>query len=171
MSLRAVRLAAAVVVLLGALMIGGQFLGLAPAGADGGQQGYEGGTILYVSNSPDGHQGVSAHVHGQWDGNGQWDGHGRWGCSNAQYSTIQSAVNAAPNQGMVVVCPGTYAEDVSVPHPVQLIGQHATVNAGDLVNGFVVTSSYVSIKGFTVTGALGEGIVAEPAGVLTNTQP
>ncbi len=168
-SLRVVRLAAVMVVSLGALMLGGQLLGVAPAGADG--QGYEGGNILYVSNSSQGHQGTNAHVHGAWDGNGQWDGHGRWGCSNAQYSTIQSAVTAAPNQALVVVCPGTYAEDVSVPHPVQLVGLHATVNAAGLVNGFLVTSSYVSIKGFTVTGALGEGIVAEPAGVLTNPQP
>jgi parallel beta-helix repeat protein len=169
-SLRVVRLAAVMVVSLGALMLGGQLLGVAPAGADG-HQGYEGGNILYVSNSPEGHQGVNAHIHGQWDGSGQWDGHGRWGCSNAQYSTIQSAVTAAPNEALVVVCPGTYAEDVSVPHPVQLVGLHATVNAAALVNGFVVTSSYVSIKGFTVTGALAEGIVAEPAGVLTNPQP
>ena len=87
-SLRVVRLAAVMVVSLGALMLGGQLLGVAPAGADG-HQGYEGGNILYVSNSPEGHQGVNAHIHGQWDGSGQWDGHGRWGCSNAQYSTIQ----------------------------------------------------------------------------------
>jgi parallel beta-helix repeat protein len=149
-------------------MVGAQLVNLSAAGAD---QGYEGGKIIYVSNSAEGHQGGHVRVHGQWDGDGQWDGHGQWGCSNAKYSTIQSAVNAAPNQALVLVCPGTYAEDVSVSHPLQLVGQHATVNAANLVNGIVITSSYVSVKGFTVSGALGEGIVAEPAGVLTNPQP
>ena len=50
-------------------MVGAQLVNLSAAGAD---QGYEGGTIIYVSNSAEGHQGVHAHVHGQWDGDGQW---------------------------------------------------------------------------------------------------
>ena len=159
----------------GCALVGGVMVtGAAPAFADGGHQGHDGGSdgqTLYVSNSVQGHQGDHRHVHGDWDGHGQWDNHGQWGCSNAQYSTIQAAVKAAPPWATVIVCPGTYAEDVSIPQPLSLVGLHATINAAGLPNGILITGSHVDVKGFTVTGALGEGIVAEPPGVLVNPAP
>ena len=47
-----------------------------------------------------------------------------WGgsCQNPDFSTIQDGVNAAPSGGTVIVCPGTYAEDVLVNKPLNLLG-------------------------------------------------
>jgi pectin methylesterase-like acyl-CoA thioesterase len=38
------------------------------------------------------------------------------------FSTIQSAVNASPQGGTVLVCPGTYPEQISIFHPLTLKG-------------------------------------------------
>ena len=38
------------------------------------------------------------------------------------YATIQSAVNAAPEDATVLVCPGTYAEQVVITTPLTLKG-------------------------------------------------
>lgn len=81
-------------------------------------------------------------------------------CATASYSTIVSAVSAAAPWTRVIVCQGTYAEDVVVAKPLVLIGQDATVNAAGLRNGFTITSSNVTVEGFTVSGAVGEGILA-----------
>jgi hypothetical protein len=37
------------------------------------------------------------------------------GCAAGSYSTIQAAVNAAPSNAVITVCPGRYAEQVNVP--------------------------------------------------------
>lgn len=86
------------------------------------------------------------------------------GCEDAAFTSIGAAVAAANSYDTVIVCPGTYAEDVQVNKPLQLVGRHATIDATGLANGIVITSSYVGVSGFTVTGALGEGILAQPAG-------
>jgi nitrous oxidase accessory protein NosD len=95
-----------------------------------------------------------------------WSGGERGGrrCANPKYSSIVTAVAAANPGDTVLVCPGTYAEDVTVDKPLSLVGNHATINAATLENGIVITSSDVSVSGFTITGALGEGILAQPAG-------
>ena len=92
-------------------------------------------------------------------------------CATAAYSTIQSAVTAAPIAGTVIVCHGTYAEDVLVSKALTLRGLHASINASGLTNGIVVVASGVTVKGFTVTGAQGEGIAVFPAGVLSHATP
>jgi len=38
------------------------------------------------------------------------------------FATIQAAINAAPQGGTVVVCPGTYAEQIAIFHPLTLKG-------------------------------------------------
>ncbi len=92
-------------------------------------------------------------------------------CATAAYSTIQSAVTAAPPGGTVFVCRGTYAEDVLVSKALTLQGLHASINASGLTNGVVVVASGVTVSGFTITGALGEGIAVFPAGVLSHMTP
>jgi hypothetical protein len=86
-------------------------------------------------------------------------------CAQAAYSTIQSAVTASSPYGTVVVCHGTYPEDVAIAQPLTLRGQDAVINATGKDNGVVISASHVTVSGFTVRGATGEGILA----VGTNT--
>jgi parallel beta-helix repeat protein len=86
-------------------------------------------------------------------------------CAQATYATIQSAVTAIAPSGTVIVCAGTYAEDVAVAQPLTLKGQNAVIDATGKNNGVVISSSHVTVEGFTVRGATGEGILA--VGTLT----
>jgi hypothetical protein len=108
----------------------------------------------------------------------------RWGadrsCRSARFRTIQSAVNAAPSGGTVVVCRGTYHEQVVITKPLSLQGQRATIDqkgvtptlkvnipgAGTqtIFAAVVMLSSDIRFSGFTVTHALGEGILAAGLG-------
>jgi parallel beta-helix repeat protein len=99
-------------------------------------------------------------------------------CATARYKTIQSAVNAASKWATVIVCKGTYAEDVVVSSPLTLKGRDATIKGtattaflcdqlgptgpgvAPCLAGVTIRSSHVSIEGFTVRGAIGEGILA-----------
>lgn len=99
-------------------------------------------------------------------------------CATAAYSTIQSAVNAAKPNATVVVCRGSYREDVIITKPLRLEGRHATIHGSTTANGtcdqlgatgpghapclagVTIKSSHVSVVGFRVTGAIGEGILA-----------
>ncbi len=97
-------------------------------------------------------------------------------CGTARYSTIQAGLNAAPAWSTVVVCPGSYHEQVVIRKPVSLVGRHASINergvtpslvvhvphVGKLTifAGVVILSSHASIQGFRVSHALGEGILA-----------
>ncbi|MGZ4413157.1 MAG: hypothetical protein ACXVRZ_02080 [Gaiellaceae bacterium] len=80
-------------------------------------------------------------------------------CGTATFSTIGSAVAAASEGGTVVVCPGTYAEDVIVQKALTLIGQNATIHAAGLENAIQVVASDVSVSGFTLENANGEGLL------------
>lgn len=100
-------------------------------------------------------------------------------CHSAAYSTVQSAVNAASSGETVVVCRGTYTEDVVIATPLTLTGKHGAVIHGSPTsnqmceqlgpNGpgtapclaaITIKSGYVKVQGLTVTGATGEGILA-----------
>ena len=59
-------------------------------------------------------------------------------CNTARYKTIGSALKAAPPWSAVVVCPGSYHEQVVVKKPVSLIGLHATINEKGVKPAFVV---------------------------------
>lgn len=105
-------------------------------------------------------------------------GSGDWSCDSAAYSTIQSAVDAAPSGGTVTVCPGTYTEDVIISSPLNLRGIDATIVGSQTANGMcdqlgpngpgsapclagvTIKSGWVQVSGFTVRGAPGEGILA-----------
>ena len=97
-------------------------------------------------------------------------------CGSAAFRTIQSAVNAAPAGGTVIVCKGTYHEQVVISKPLSLVGLQATIDEAGVtpalqVNipglgtptifaGVVILSSHVQFSGFTVRNALGEGVLA-----------
>ncbi|HEY4853761.1 MAG TPA: right-handed parallel beta-helix repeat-containing protein, partial [Streptosporangiaceae bacterium] len=101
-------------------------------------------------------------------------------CRTAKFRTIQSAVNAAPAGGTVVVCAGTYREQVVLAKPLSLRGQHAVIDETGVIPGFkitlpglgtatifagvVIVSSRVTITGFKVKNAQGEGILAAGLG-------
>jgi len=87
-------------------------------------------------------------------------------CGTASYSNINTAIAAVGAYGTVVVCPGTYDEEVLVTKPLNLVGRHATINAkgqppltvaGMTLPGSdgiaVLQTSNVTVSGFTVTGA------------------
>ncbi|MFY9865964.1 MAG: right-handed parallel beta-helix repeat-containing protein [Trebonia sp.] len=87
-------------------------------------------------------------------------------CWTASYSNINAAVAAVGPGGTVVVCPGTYDEEVVVTKPLNLVGRHARIDAkgqpplkvaGMTLPGSdgiaVLQTSNVSVSGFTVTGA------------------
>lgn len=97
-------------------------------------------------------------------------------CRSAAFKTIQSAINAAPARGTVVVCGGTYHEQVVIAKPLSLQGRQAVIDLRHVtpklvVNppgigpltifaGVVILSSHVGITGFTIRNAQGEGILA-----------
>ena len=94
-------------------------------------------------------------------------------CRTAKYATISAAVAASRPGGSVVACPGTYTEDVVITRPLTLVGESATINATGLpgaptgaiggqapFNGITIESSHVTVEGFKVHGAEGEGILA-----------
>jgi nitrous oxidase accessory protein NosD len=104
-----------------------------------------------------------------------------WGanrsCGTASFRRIQPAVNAARPGGTVVVCPGTYHEQVVVAKALALIGRRAIIDQAHVTPrlkvsapglggiqrifaGVVILHSRVSMSGFTVRDALGEGILA-----------
>ena len=109
-----------------------------------------------------------------------WPGGADRSCHSARFRTIQSAVNTAPSGGNVVVCRGTYHEQVVITKPVSLHGQRATIDQKGVTPKFqvsipgvgketifaavVMLSSDIRFSGFTVTNALGEGIVAAGLG-------
>src|SRR5207237_1563704 len=97
-------------------------------------------------------------------------------CHSAGYSTVQAAVDAAPAGGTVVVCRGSYTEDVIISNPLKLLGNHGAVIHGSLTangtcdqlgpNGpgtapclaaITIKSSHVAVEGLKLTGALGDG--------------
>lgn len=98
-------------------------------------------------------------------------------CRSARFATISSAVAAARAGGTVVVCPGTYHEQVVVSKPLTLSGERATIDQAGVTPAFsvmlppplgkqtifaavVIDSSRVTFRGFTVRNAQGEGVVA-----------
>ncbi len=101
-------------------------------------------------------------------------------CRSARFRTIRSAVNAVRSGGTVVVCAGTYHEQVVLTKPLSLVGQRATIDETGVTPKFKVTlpglgtqtifaavviaSSHVTLSGFTVTNAQGEGVLAAGLG-------
>jgi parallel beta-helix repeat protein len=75
-------------------------------------------------------------------------------CRHAKYDSIQDAIEAAPLEGVVVVCRGTYHELVTVDRRLTLLGERgATIDATGNPYGVGVSASYSTIIGLTVEGA------------------
>jgi parallel beta-helix repeat protein len=70
-----------------------------------------------------------------------------------------AAIGAAEPGSTVVVCPGTYHGQVTVIKPLTLEGEHARIDAAGFDNGITVPTSGATVEGFSVTGAIGEGIL------------
>jgi parallel beta-helix repeat protein len=88
--------------------------------------------------------------------------------SNLCYAKIQLAVNAASNNDLINVAPGTYKEDVIIGKPLSLIGSGAgssVIDATGLPNGIFVDGydnpglNNVTVAGFSVKNALYEGVL------------
>ena len=89
-------------------------------------------------------------------------------CEGVQFSKIQDAVNAASPGDTVQVCPGVYAEQVTVSKPLQLIGNNgailqpsgAAANTTGLASGQSIASillientTGVTVRNLTVDGS------------------
>ena len=90
-------------------------------------------------------------------------------CTSAAFGSIGSAVSAVATGGTVVVCAGTYNEDVHITKSLTLVGSsgHPVVNAAGRINGVLVTGSHVTVAGLTITGAIGEGVLVNHANHVT----
>jgi hypothetical protein len=80
-------------------------------------------------------------------------------CESAQYASINAAVGAAPVGGSVVVCAGTYKEDVLIQKSLSLTGRKATIDATGLENAVHVVAAHVKVAGLTLENATGEGVL------------
>ncbi len=96
--------------------------------------------------------------------------------SHSCYAKIQWAVNAASNNDVINVAPGTYKEDVAIGKPLSLIGAGADssiIDASGLAHGILVDGldhpglNNVTIAGFTVKNALYEGVLVVSASDVT----
>ena len=99
-------------------------------------------------------------------------------CKTAGFTDINDAVSQAIAGETVVVCPGTYTGSVSITtnssaqpaittgvevnKSIDLVGLHgATIDAAGLDTGVTFyDATSAELKGFTITGALGEGVYA-----------
>ena len=87
------------------------------------------------------------------------------GCTSAHpCKTIGHAVSVATAGDRIVVRRGTYAEMVTVPVTLHLVGRHRpTIDATGQQNGVVITgaaASGSSLRGFKIENATQEGVVA-----------
>jgi hypothetical protein len=147
--------------LLAPVLVAGALIAQAgAASAAAGSQGHQHGALY-----------VSRHASGSNAGRS---------CSTAAFTTIQSAINAAPAGSTVVVCSGTYHEQVVIAKRLSLQGRRAIIDETNVTPaltvsppgigpltifaGVVILHSHVSLSGFKVRDALGEGVLA--AGVM-----
>ena len=110
-TLKSKRVIRAAATLLAPLLVGGAMIAQAGAASAGvaGQGGHHG--PLYVSRDAKPHNADRS-------------------CHSAAFRTIQSAINAAPAGGTVIVCKGTYHEQVVIGRSLSLVGLQATIDRG-----------------------------------------
>lgn len=162
---RALRGAAVSTVAAGVIGFG-TFAAVGTVGAVQRHSGSDAAAVLYVAAPTSASSPATAG--GKKATSGWKKSHGAPGCDNAAYTTISAAVTAANPGSTIVVCPGTYKEDVVVTKSLKLLGRRATIDATGLNNGVQIVTSGVTVEGFTITGAIGEGILV---GVDSATDP
>lgn len=78
----------------------------------------------------------------------------------ADYETIQGAVDDAPDDFVLLVCPGTYEENVVLDHDITIRSTDGAddtiIDAGGNGQAVSVTDGTGAIDGFTLTGGTGE---------------
>ena len=95
-------------------------------------------------------------------------------CGPSQFTTIGTALTAAPPQATVIVCGGTYNEDAVITQPLTLVGLPGAVinpttpvlqtnsplfaQAGN--NGITIAAPGVTVVGFKVEDATGDGVLS-----------
>lgn len=84
--------------------------------------------------------------------------------SGFRFSTVQSAIDAANAGDTIVICPGTYVENLTIARDVRLLGgvDGAGVSATTLRGAgtgpvVTVTTGLVALQGLHITGGRGEG--------------
>ena len=85
------------------------------------------------------------------------------GAGPGNYTTIQTAIDAASPGDIVYVFNGTYFENVVVNKTMSLIGESVdttVINAGGVGDTVYLTASWANITGFTITGSQAGGIEA-----------
>ena len=81
-------------------------------------------------------------------------GHGDFSCATAAFSSIQAAVNATAPRGQVIICRGSYRQDVTVTKRLTLIGYRgAEIDAKGRPYGVGLAHSYSAVVGLTVKNA------------------
>lgn len=93
-------------------------------------------------------------------------GVGGGSCATPDFNTISAAVAAASSGDVINVCPGTYAENVTIPVTLTLNGANPGIDGSSargtesIVNGsFNVTANNVTIDGFSVNGPVGSSAI------------
>jgi hypothetical protein len=81
------------------------------------------------------------------------------GCDFPGFNTIQAAVLASNPGDTIIVCPGGYAEQVTVDRSLTLTGSSATIQAPGTLAGFM---NIVEITGATTTVTMSDFTVAGP---------
>lgn len=81
-------------------------------------------------------------------------------CPVLPVRAIDGEIAQAQPGSTVIVCPGTYHGDIVVSKAVTLWGVGATIDAHGAPNGITIVASGATVQGFTVRGAIGEGILA-----------
>ena len=148
---RVVACCAATTLILGAA-------GMAAASADSnGWHNNDGSSNHRHDHDRDHHRGRNGAIFVSATGsNNGWGG----SCQNPDFSTIQAGVNAAPSGGTVVVCAGTYAEDVLVNKALTLLGRRRDRSTRPAWRTESRSSRRnVRVDGFTVENANGEGVL------------
>ena len=93
-------------------------------------------------------------------------GSGGGSCKNPNYNAIQTAVTSVPANSKIIVCPGTYTEQVAISKSLTLVGSGPSsatirlprglvqVDVFGYVNIVTITGSGVSVEisGFTISG-------------------
>jgi nitrous oxidase accessory protein NosD len=105
-------------------------------------------------------QGHSAAHRPLWVSPAATSSHAGRPCRTTHFHTIGAAVAAAPSGGTVIVCRGTYHEDVLISKSLTLMGHHATIDASGLENAIQIVRSHVAVRGFALKNANGEGLLA-----------